>query len=91
MQGKVWISKQYLVYMDDLVEKRRVFVTRERKRNGNYPFHSPKDSKQEDSKKKFSKGNNIFPKERHASPRKKGMNDPSRRKMPPRFVIPSLA
>ena len=46
-------------------------------------YHSSKDSKE-----KFSKGNDIFPKERHVSPRKNDMNDPSRIKRPPRFVIP---
>ena len=84
----VWIPKQYLVYMDDLVARRRVSTTRERKKNGRYPYHSFEDLKQEIKKKKFSKGKNIFPKERHASSRKKGINDLSRRKKPPRFVIP---
>ena len=45
--------------------------------------------RKEIKKKKFSKGNDVFPKERHASPRKKDINDPSRRKMLSRFVIPS--
>ena len=42
---KIWIPKQYLVYMDDLVARRRVSVTRERKKNGRYPYHSHEDSK----------------------------------------------
>ena len=75
--------------MDDLATKRRLFTTRERKNNGRYPFHYFEDSKWEIKKKKFSKRNDFFPKERHASLRQKGINDPSRRKMPLRFVIPS--
>ena len=37
---KVWIPKQYLAYMDDLAARRRVFATREMKKNGRYPYHS---------------------------------------------------
>ena len=44
---------------------------------------------QEAKNKKFSKEKDVSSKERHASPRKKGMNDHSRRKMPERFIIPS--
>ena len=40
--------------------------------------------------KKFSKEKNVSPKERHASLRKKVMNDPSRRKIPTRFIIVRL-
>ena len=40
---KVWIPKQYLVYMDDLETRRKVSVTRERKKNGRYPYHSFED------------------------------------------------
>ena len=43
--------------------------------------------RQEVKNKKFSKENNVSLKERHASPRKKGMNNPSRRKMTSRFII----
>ena len=84
---KIWIPKQYLVYMDDLVVRRRVSATRKRKKNRRYSYHSFEEIK----KKKFSKRNDVFPKERHAFLRKKkGINDLSRRKMPPRFVIPFL-
>ena len=31
---------------------------------------------------------NVSPKERHVSPREKGMDDPSRRKIPQRFIVP---
>ena len=34
------------------------------------------------NKKKFSNENNVAPKDRHVSPREKGMNDPSIRKIP---------
>ena len=64
---KVWIPKKYLVYMDNLTARKIVSVTRERKKNGRYPYHSFEDLKQEIKKKKFSKGNDVFPKERHAS------------------------
>ena len=48
------------------------------------------DSKQEVKNKNFSKGNIGSPKERHVSPRGSCMNDPAKRKMPPRFVISPL-
>ena len=38
--------------------------------------------------KKFSKENNVFPKDRHVSLREKGIDDPSRRKIPQRFIVP---
>ena len=57
--------------MNDLTTTRRVSATRERKKNGRYPFHSFEDSKQESKKKKFSKGNDVFPNERHGSLRNK--------------------
>ena len=53
---KVWISKNFLVYMDDLESRRIVFATRERKKNGRYPYHSFENLKQEIKMKKFSKG-----------------------------------
>ena len=42
---------------------------------------------QEGKNKKFSKENNVSSKGRHASSRKKGMNNPSRKKMLSRFII----
>ena len=60
--------------MDDLATRRRVFATIERKNNGRYPYHSFEDSKLEIKKNKFSKGNDVFLKERHASMRKKDIN-----------------
>ena len=85
----VWIAKQYLNYKNDFAVKGRVPVAIKWKKNGKYPYHSFEDSKQEAKNKKFSKENNVSPKERHAFPRKKGMNDPSRRKIPQRFIVPS--
>ena len=64
----VWIPRQYLVYMDDLAGRRRVHATKEREKNGRYPYHS----KQEIKKEKSSKGNNVFVKERHTFPGEKG-------------------
>ena len=57
----VWIPNQYLVHMDDLVGRRRVHATKEREKNGRYPYHSKKEIKEE----KSSKGNNVSIKERH--------------------------
>ena len=86
---KVWIPKQYLVYMDDLEIRRRVSITKKRIKNGRYPYHSSEHSKLEIKKKKFSKGNDVSKKKkRHASQRKNGMNDPSRTKMSSMFAIP---
>ena len=42
---KVWIPKQYLVYMDDFAARRSVSTTREKENNGRYPYHSFEDSK----------------------------------------------
>ena len=67
-----------------------MFVTREREKNGRYSYHSFEDSKHEIKKKKFFKEKNVSPKEKHTSLVEKCMNYPSRRKMPPRFVIPHL-
>ena len=57
---KVWIPKQYLVYMDELAVRRRVSTVREREKNGRYPYHS----KQEIKKEKFSKGNDVSPRKK---------------------------
>ena len=67
-----------------------MFVAKEREKSGRYPYQSSEDSKQEIKKKKFSKEKNVSPKERHISLGEKGMNDPSRRKMPLRFIIHPL-
>ena len=61
---------------------------KERKKNDRCPYHSFEKLKQEMKKKKFFKEKNVSPKERHTSLGEKGMNDYSRRKMPPRFLIP---
>ena len=61
--------------------------SRKWKKNGRYPYHSFEDSKHETKNKKFSKEKNVSPKERHVSPRENGMNDPSRRKIPQRFIV----
>ena len=55
---KVWISKQYLVYKDELVEERKVSTTREKESNGKFPYHS----KQEIKKEKPPKKKNVSPK-----------------------------
>ena len=87
---KAWISKQYLTYKNDMARERGMFGVREKKKRG-HPNHScGKKSMglgKEAKKKKFSKEKNVSPKERHASPRKNGMNNPLRRKMHSRFVI----
>ena len=80
---KVWIPKQYLVHKDELAVKGKVSTTKEKEKNGRYSYHS----KQEIKKEKSSKGKNVSPKERHTFPQGKGMNT-SRRKIPPRFVVP---
>ena len=43
---------------------------------------------QEAKNEKVSNENNVSPKERHVSPKKKGMNNPLR-KMPSKFISPS--
>ena len=35
----VWIPKQYMVYKDEILVKGKVSRTRERKKNGRYPYH----------------------------------------------------
>ena len=55
---KVWISKQYLVYKDELVEERKVSTTREKESNGKFPYQS----KQEIKKEKPPKEKNVSPK-----------------------------
>ena len=73
----IWIPKKYLTYKNDLIAG--VSVVKEKKNNGGNPNHSfGKNSiglEQEVENKKFSKENNVSQKERHASLRKKGMND----------------
>ena len=72
--------------------KGKVFASREKGKNGRYPYHPFEDSKQEVKNKNFSEGNDVSPKERHISPRGRSLNDPGKRKMPPRFVIsPSVS
>ena len=66
-----------------------MLAVREWKNNGTYPYHSVENSKHEAKNKKFSKEKNVSPNERHVSLREKGMNDPSRRKIPQRFIVPS--
>ena len=80
---KVWIPKQYLTYKNDLVAKGRVPTTRAWKNNGRYPYHYFEDSKQVTENKKFSKEKNV-------SPREKSMNDPLRRKIHQRFIVPPI-
>ena len=75
---KIWIPKQYMVHKDELEVKRKVSTTREKGKNGRYPYHS----KQE----KPSKGKNVSLKKIHTFPERKGMNT-SRRKILPRFVV----
>ena len=65
-----------------------MFATKERKKNGRYLYHSFEYSKEEINKKKFFKEKNVSQKKRHTSPGEKGMNNPSRRKMSPRFITP---
>ena len=78
---KVWILKQYLVHKDELAVKGKVSTTKEKKKNGMYPYHL----KQE----KPSKEKNVSLKERHTFIEGKGKNT-LRRKMPPKFVVPPL-
>ena len=80
----VWIPKQYLVYMDDFVARRRVSTTREGEKNGRYSYHA----KQEIKKVKFSKGNYVSSKERCVSQGAKGMHNPSRRENASKVVVP---
>ena len=37
---KLWIPKQYLVCKDELVVKGKVSTTKEKEKNGRYPYHS---------------------------------------------------
>ena len=75
----VWIPKQYLVYKDELIVKRKVSTTIEKEKNGRYPYHS----KQEIKKEKPFKEKNVPPKERHTFSEGNGRNT-SRRKIPPK-------
>ena len=54
----VWIPKQCLVHKDELIVKGKVYTTREKEKNGTYPYHS----KQEIKKKKPSIEKNVSPK-----------------------------
>ena len=74
-----------MVYKDEMIVKGKVSSTREKEKNGRYPYHS----KYEIKKEKPFKEKNVPPKERHTFPEGKGKNT-SRRKIPPRFVIPRL-
>ena len=69
-----------------------MFAARGKKKNRGHPNHSFGENSmglgQEGKNDKFLKEKNVSPKERDASPREKGTNYPSRRKMPPRFIIP---
>ena len=67
---KVWIPKQYLVHKDELAIKGKVSTTKEKKKNGRYPYNS----KHKIKKEKPSKGKNVSLKERHTFPEGKGMN-----------------
>ena len=80
---KVLIPKQYLVHKDELALKGKVSTTNKNEKNGRYPYNSMHEIKKE----KPFKENNVFPKNRHTFPEGKGMNN-SRRKIPPRFVVP---
>ena len=37
---RVWIPKKYFVHMGDLATSRRLSASREREKNGRYPYHS---------------------------------------------------
>ena len=63
-----------------------MFASREKEKNGWYPYHS----KQEIKKEKSSKGKNVSPKEIHTFSKVKGMYNPLRRQIPPSFVVSSL-
>ena len=69
--------------MDDLAARRRVSASREREKNERYPYHA----KQKSKKEKFSKGTDVSLKERCVFPGETGMNNISRRKTPPRFIV----
>ena len=80
---KVWVSKQYMIYKDELAVKGKVSITREKEKNGRYPYNS----KQEIKKEKPFTEKNLPLKERHTFLEGKGRNI-SRRKIPQRFVVP---
>ena len=71
---KLWIPKQYLVHMDDMVARRRGSATKEKVKNERYPYHT----RQKIKKEKPSKGNDVSPKERYVFVVEKSMNNPSR-------------
>ena len=39
---KVWIPKQYLVHKNELDVKGKMSTTKEKEKNGRYPYHSKK-------------------------------------------------
>ena len=82
---KVWVPKQYLVYKDEMSVKGKVSIDREKEKNGRHPYHS----KQEIKKRNPSKKRMFLQKKRHTFLEGKGRNT-SRRKIPPRFVVPPL-
>ena len=53
-----------MVHKDELTAKGKVSTTREKEKNGRYPYHS----KQEIKKEKPFKEKNVPPKERHTFP-----------------------
>ena len=73
--------EQYLVYKDELIVKGKVSIAREKENDGRYPYIKTR------NKKELFKENNVPPKEIHTFPEGKGKNT-SRRKIPPRFVVP---
>ena len=47
----VWISKQYLVHKDEFEAKRKMSASKEKEKNGMYPYHSKLEIKKEKSSK----------------------------------------
>ena len=74
-----------MVCKDELLVKGKVSIAREKEKNRRYPCHS----KQEIKKGKPIQEKNVPPKERHNFPEGKGRNT-TRRKIPLKFVVPSL-
>ena len=68
----------------------KVSVAKEKGKNERYPYYPFEDSKQEVKKKIFSKGKCCFYKRETCFSKGKSMNDPTKRKMPHRFVISPL-
>ena len=59
---KVWIPKHYLIHRDELAAKRRTSTTKEKEKNGRYPYHSNKKSRRRNPLKKrmFLQKRDIF-------------------------------